>query len=383
MTARRRLTIAAALLVAMVILVLAAGPLLVALGVPALCISTDSGRLRFLPCGGETALTADTAPPELSADARPILIDTDMATDDWMAILFLLQRPDVDVRAITVTGAGEAHCGPGVQNALDLAALAGRPDIPVTCGRETPLEGHRVFPQSWRDHVDALAGIDIPAGPARPHDLKAPELIAGAVRDAGGELAIITLGPLTNLAEVFQADPALAPEIRQIYVMGGAFLVPGNVASAPEPGIANSLAEWNIYVDPVAAAIVLASGAPITFVPLDATSHVPLDEAFYDRLGEDRSTPEAEFVYRALTQSISFVRSGEYYFWDPLAAAVAVDESLATLEIAPALVVTGDGPESGATHLDERGHQVRIATAADGERFKQMFLDALNGQVGG
>jgi len=61
-----------------------------------------------------------------------------MAADDWLAILYLLMRSDVDILAITVTGAGEAHCAPGTRHALDLAALAGRPEIPVACGRETP-----------------------------------------------------------------------------------------------------------------------------------------------------------------------------------------------------------------------------------------------------
>jgi pyrimidine-specific ribonucleoside hydrolase len=378
---KRSLRIAIVVLLVIVVLVLVSGPLLKALGVEVLCISTENGRLRFARCGGETALTADTTPPRLSADAQPTLIDTDMAADDWMAILYLLQRPDVDVRAITVTGAGEAHCGPGVQNALDLVALAGRPEIPVTCGRETSLEGDRVFPQSWRTNVDALAGISIPSNPSQPRGQDAVGLIASTIRDAAGDLEIIALGPLTNLAEAFLGDPSLTEEIEQIYIMGGAFFVPGNVSDAPEMGIDNVAAEWNIYVDPHAAALVVTSGAPVTFVPLDASNHVLLDEAFYDRLGEDRTTPEAEFVHQVLTQNIGFVRSGDYYFWDPLTAAIALDESLGTFDMQSVLVIEGEGPESGATRLDEGGTPVRIATAAAGKRFKQLFLDVLNGRV--
>ncbi len=163
--------------------------------------------------------------------------------------------------------------------------------------------------------------------------------------------------------------------------MGGAFAVPGNLTDAPEMGIDNVAAEWNIYVDPHAAAVVVASGAPVTFVPLDASNHVPLDETFYHRLGEERTTPEAEFVYQVLTRNIGFVRSGEYYFWDPLTAAIAVDESLGTFETQPVSVIEGGGPESGATRVDERGDLVRIATAADGDGFRQVFLDVLNGSA--
>jgi len=378
---KRFLIIMAVVLLAIVVVILISGPVLNALGIETFCITNENGQMRIERCGGEPTLIGDSDPPTLAADAQPTLIDTDMAADDWLAILYLLQRPDVDVQAITVTGAGEAHCEPGVQNALDLAALAGRPDIPVTCGRETPLEGDHVFPPSWRENVDALAGIEIPANPNRPSDLGAVELIGEAIREADGKLEIITLDPLTNLAEAFLVDPSLAEKVQGVYVMGGAFSAPGNVSDAPEMGIDNDVAEWNIYVDPHAAGLVVASGAPVTFVPLDASNQVPLDKAFYDRLAADRITPEAEFVYQVLSENIGFVRSGAYYFWDPLTAAVAVDESLGTFETGPVVVVEEEGPESGATRIDVSGSQVRITTAAEGGRFKEHFLDVLNGRV--
>jgi len=378
---KKFLTVSVIGLLVIVTLVLVSGPLLKAMGVEVFCISGENGRLRLARCDEVVALTADTNPPKLSANAHPILIDTDMAADDWMAILYLLQWPDVDVRAITVTGAGEAHCGPGVQNARNLAALAGRPEIPVTCGRDIPLEGDHVFPKSWRDNVDALSGISIPSNPVQQESQDAVELIADTIRDVTGDIVIIALGPLTNLAETFQVDPSLVEEIEQIYVMGGAFFAPGNVADAPEMDIDNTAAEWNIYVDPLAASVVVGSGAPISFVPLDASNHVLLDEAFYDRLGQDRTSPEAEFVYQVLTQNIGLVRSGDYYFWDPLTAAIALDESLATFEMQPVLVIVDEGPESGATRVDEGGRPVRIATTAAGDRFKQLFLEVLNGRI--
>ena len=125
----------------------------------------------------------------------------------------------------------------------------------------------------------------------------------------------------------------------------------------------------------------MVSGAPITFVPLDASNHVLLDEVFYDRLAEDRNTPESEFVYQVLTEKIGFVHSGEYFFWDPLTAAIAVDESLGTFEVQPVVIIEEEGSESGATEIDENGSQVRITTSAAGDQFKQHFLDVLNGRI--
>jgi pyrimidine-specific ribonucleoside hydrolase len=306
-----------------------------------------------------------------------MVIDTDMAPDDWMAIVYLLQRPDVDVRAITVTGTGEAHCGPGVQNALDLAALVGRPDVPVACGRETPLQGDHVFPQGWRDWSDALAGLTLAANPNPPASQDAVSLLTSTVLAAPEEVVLVTLGPLTNVAEALQAEPELADALAEIIIMGGAFDVPGNIGQPIE----NTAAEWNIYVDPYAAARVVESGAPVTFVPLDATDDCPLTVDFYNRIAADHTTPAAEFIYRLLYQQHDFILSGDYYFWDPLTAAIATDESLATFEDRTAIVIEEEGPESGATRTAEDGSPVRVAISADRERFEALFIDVLNGRV--
>ena len=317
-------------------------------------------------------------PPPAAPGAQPFIVDTDMAPDDWLAILYLLGRPDVDVRAIAVTGAGEAHCGPGVRHALDLAALAGRPDIPVTCGRETPLRGDHVFPASWRERVDNLFGLSLPQNLTAPAGEPAVDLLIRTVRESPQPVHILALGPLTNVAEALQAEPSLVDHIGRITIMGGAVHVPGNVGHSSD--VDNDVAEWNIYVDPHAAAIVFRSGAPVTLVPLDATDHAPLTVDFYRRLRRDRRTPVAQFAYRVLTQILDFIRGGAYYFWDPLAAAIATDESLATYEEQPLVVIEEEGPQCGRTMVHQEGSLIRIAVNADRDRFEMLFLDALNGR---
>jgi inosine-uridine nucleoside N-ribohydrolase len=307
----------------------------------------------------------------------PILIDTDMAADDWMAILYLLQHSGVAVQAITVTGAGEAHCEPGVQNALDLLALAGNPDIPVACGREMPLQSDHSFPDWLRDSVDSLAGLTIPTNPNPPFDGTAIDLLTDVIQNADEKITLVTLGPLTNIAEALQNESSLVDNIEMICIMGGAVDVAGNVGFMIEN---NAVAEANIYVDPHAANIVFASGAPITLVPLDATNHAPVTMDFYQRLEADRTSPEADFVYQVLTQNRDFIDSGFYFFWDPLAAAIATDESLTTFEERRLIVIEDEVQESGRTVEDESGSEVRVAVMADGERFETMFLDVLNAE---
>jgi inosine-uridine nucleoside N-ribohydrolase len=311
-------------------------------------------------------------------DAQPFIVDTDMAPDDWLAILCLLGRPEVEVKAITVTGAGEAHCAPGVRHALGLVALAGRPDIPVTCGRETPLQGDHVFPTSWRERVDNLLDLSLPENPNAPANESAVELLMRTVQESSRPVHILALGPLTNVAEVLKAEPSLIENVQRITIMGGAVHVPGNVG--PSSDIDNSVAEWNIYVDPHAAAVVFHSGAPVTLVPLDATNHAPLTMNFYRRLERDRETPVAQFAYLVLSSLMDFIRGGAYYFWDPLAAAIATDGSLAAYEEQPLLVIEEEGPQSGRTMVHEDGHLIRVAVSADRDRFERLFLDALNGR---
>jgi inosine-uridine nucleoside N-ribohydrolase len=344
--------------------------------------------LLLTACGTLPSFTAAPSPTDTqragplptTGPAKTVVIDTDMAVDDWMALLYLLQRPDVAVEAIAVVGTGEAHCGPGIRNALDLAALAGNEDIPVSCGRERPLQGDHTFPSIWRDSVDNLAGLSLPENPNPPSSQSAVELLTSVIQDSSQKVILVTLGPLTNVAEALQSEPFLVDNLEMIYIMGGAVNVPGNL-QVPGMDIDNRVAEWNIYVDPHAAAVVLDSGAPVTLVPLDATNDVPLTMDFYRRLGADRTTPEADFVYQVLTQMQDFINSGGYYFWDPLAASIATDETLATVEPQTLTVIEQEGPESGRTRPSEEGSTVLVCTGAEAAAFEELFLHTLNGRL--
>jgi pyrimidine-specific ribonucleoside hydrolase len=347
-------------------------------GWPVVVLWTALTALTLAACAAPvTQAPRPTATP-FTGTPRPVIIDTDMAADDWLAILYTLQRPDLAVVAITVTGAGEAHCGPGVRNALSLTALAGQPAIPVACGREAPLRGNHTFPSAWRENVDALLGLRLPESALAPAAQTAPELMASLAQASPEPMTLLTLGPLTNVAEALQADPAVSGHLAMIYIMGGAVDVSGNVAGSGAGLDDNTGAEWNIYVDPYAANVVLQSGTPVTFVPLDATNHAPVTSSFYQKLAGQRTTPEAQFAYDVLTQEKDFLESGGLYFWDPLAAAVLSDESLASFESRRLAVVEAEGDDSGRLIAADEGAAVRFAASADGARFESLFLETLN-----
>src|SRR3569623_715610 len=98
---------------------------------------------------------------------KPVIIDTDMAVDDWMALAYLLQRHDVDIRAITVTADTAGTCEAAVRNAMAICALAGKPNIPVAAGLPVPQHSNGLHP-GWRDRIDTLLGIELPPNPNEP-----------------------------------------------------------------------------------------------------------------------------------------------------------------------------------------------------------------------
>src|SRR5947209_17589856 len=98
----------------------------------------------------------------------PVLIDTDVDIDDWMAIIYLSMHPDVDLRGLTTTGVGASHLAPGTRNALNLLQLTGKPGVPVAKGTNAPLRYSNVFPQSVRGPIDAVYNVPLPANPNGP-----------------------------------------------------------------------------------------------------------------------------------------------------------------------------------------------------------------------
>jgi pyrimidine-specific ribonucleoside hydrolase len=236
------------------------------------------------------------------------------------------------------------------------------------------LAGDHAFPVEWRDAADAAWGVELPDVEV-PADLpSAADLLAETL--SSGRVTLLTLGPLTNPAEAFRADPDLADRVWSVVIMGGAVDVGGNVYTE---GAESPSAEWNFYVDPVAADEVIGSGAPITLVALDATNQAPITPEFVEQFQSDTETEAGEIV-SGLLASNPLVGSGEAYFWDPLAAAVLVDPDLVATERTQIRVVTEQGADSGRTVRDSDGHQVKVAVDADAEEVERLLADTLDGQ---
>jgi pyrimidine-specific ribonucleoside hydrolase len=310
----------------------------------------------------------------------PTIVDTDAGLDDAIAILYLAASPEVDLRAVTVAGTGLAHCFPGANNIVGLLELVGRADVPVSCGPEEPVAGSpfQPFPYEWRRLADGRYGDAWRIGRGDVDDRSAPQLLLQTVRSSADPVTLVTLGPLTNVAAAVDQDPSLAAELERVVIMGGAFDVPGNTANA-EPPPERDVAEWNIYTDPQSAREVLDAGLPLRFVPLDATNDVPLDAYLLRAAARAPSTDAMAVVNTLLSGVHGMVSAGEYYLWDPLAAALAVRPELGTIERRGVDVVTR-GAEAGRTFTQDGGDvTAEIFTGAQGRAAEAALLSGLAG----
>ena len=323
--------------------------------------------LSSVSCDAKSLTPATSSSNGKSDGLHHVVVDTDLAFDDIMALLYLLQRDNVSVDAVTVTGTGEVHCDPGVRNAQALLALGGSPETPVACGRETPLGGQNAFPDEWRAAVDDLSMLDLPnvSGEADPRG--AVGLLLDVLDD---HTTLITLGPLTNVAEALRVEPALADRVSTFVAMAGAIDVPGN---APR-----GIAEYNVWADPLAAKEVI-QGMNVTLVPLDATNDVPFTQYFADVLERNLRTSEAEAAFALISTNKDLFLSDGYSFWDTLATALVFQPDLATWDKTPVSVTASTGAV-GWTARDDRTSPVLFANGVpDPLAFEREYLTTLTG----
>ena len=203
---------------------------------------------------------------------RQIIIDTDPGQDDAVAILLALASPELEVLGITAV-AGNVPLALTQKNARIVCELAGRSDMAVYAGCDAPLVRKLVT----AEHVHGETGLDGPqlADPIMPLQAEhAVDYIIDTLRNApSGTITLCPLGPLTNIAQAFRKAPDIIERVQEIVLMGGAYFEVGNITPA---------AEFNIYVDPEAAAEVFSAGVPLVVMPLDVTHKALTTQARVD-----------------------------------------------------------------------------------------------------
>lgn len=314
---------------------------------------------------------------------QPVLIDTDPGIDDALALLLAFRSPEWRVEAVT-TVAGNVPVEVGTANVARILGVA-RPSRPpvVGVGAAAPLSRPLVTATHFHgeDGLGGLAarrGADgrscFPEVPLVRHPADAADLLVQAARRWRGELIVVTLGPLTNLALAVERDAEALRGVRAIVAMGGTVAESGNVTAA---------AEYNVFVDPEAAARVVAAGLPLTLVPLDVTHRVVWPATRVERLVR-APDPVARFAHALAQQGLGLARAsgeGGITMHDPLAVGVALDPSLVEAPALPLAVETAGTLTRGATVVDRRRRpaertgwgRCRVALRVDAGRFLDLY----------
>ena len=252
-----------------------------------------------------------------------VIIDTDPGVDDALALLLAMRSPELKIEGITPV-AGNVPLELGLPNALRMVEIAGRTDIPIASGARAPLL-RRLVTATYAHGENGLGGAVFPEPKTKPITEPAADFIRRIVRKYPGEVTLIPIGPLTNIATALKLDTELAGMVRGIVLMGGS-LSGGNITPA---------AEFNIYVDPEAARIVFQSGVPITMVGLDATRKISLTEEHVRTL-EAAQNPVSQAAAKIGRNAINRNREQGFLvgpnMHDSLAVAAFLDPSILTFK---------------------------------------------------
>ncbi|OWM82518.1 uridine nucleosidase 1 [Punica granatum] len=199
---------------------------------------------------------------------QKLIIDTDPGIDDTMAILMAFQTTEVEVLGLT-TIFGNVTTENATCNALLLSEIAGRSDLPVAEGSHEPLKGGTPRVADFVHGKDGLGNTGLPPPKTKRIEKSASEFLVEKVSEFPGEVSVLALGPLTNLALAIKRDSSFASKVKKVVILGGAFFALGNV---------NPAAEANIFGDPEAADVVFTSGADIAVVGINITTQIKLTD---------------------------------------------------------------------------------------------------------
>ncbi|MEM9203784.1 MAG: nucleoside hydrolase [Actinomycetota bacterium] len=305
---------------------------------------------------------------------RRFLIDTDTASDDAVAIVMALRHRDVTVEALTVV-AGNVGLDQAVQNALYTVELCGA-STPVYAGRDTPIMRDLETAQNIHGQ-DGMGDCGLPLSGRTPAEGRAVDVLVDTILGAPGEITLVCLGPLSNIAAALLRAPEIADAVARVVIMGG--------TGVHGPGNITAMAEFNFWADAEAAHIVAASGMPLEFVGWDISigSAIVTAErhAAMEAIGSPLSRFAVDIAQVVRRFSLDNGLEGDD-LPDPIAMAHALDPAPAEIARHHVNVMFGDGGQRGVMEVDRLGFvggepNVDIVTHYPSDHFFSMVFDAL------
>lgn len=300
---------------------------------------------------------------------RPVLHDHDGHVDDLLSAMLLWLSPETELQAIGVTN-GDCYADLAFEAMVKIATFLEVEGAEISlCPEEMP----NPFPDNWRRESHIINELPIFGENylkkryqvGRPR--RTETVFGDCLSNSKVPQSIVTTGPLTNVAKIFEERPEVVSKVEEMIIMGGAINQGGNVEENGHDGTA----EWNVYADPEAFKKILDTKIPIKLITLDLTNRHPVTKEFLEKLEDQATKSKASELASKLW---SLVKGFEYYFWDTITAAAAIEPGLIEYKEMK-LDVSVSGKNKGRTYTTLfGGRKVKVAQNMDKENFEELLL---------
>ena len=313
---------------------------------------------------------ADQAIPEELEESIPLIYSHDGAPDDVATLVYLAKHPNIELLGV-IQSYGEQHPNQSLDEwQIFLYDVLDYDQAVIGVGAEESLDPeHNEFPSGWRSGADNFWGVGLPEASQAYQAENGADLIIDLVNNSEEKVTILVTGAQTDMALALRQDPSIAENIIQIVIMGGAFNVEGNLYDGY-----NDVAEWNIYVDPLAAKEVFNSGIPLSIVSLDGSDDFVITRKDH---GKIYSSKDPALMLLSESWENNFQSwGGDFKIWDIIAGVALTDPQLFTWTYDGVDVNAEAGPTHGQTITLNNGSDVtRFASDTDYEGVRTAIFD--------
>lgn len=310
---------------------------------------------------------------------KKVVFDALMDLDDLYSLFLISETSSDSLLGVTVSGTEYFYFQDAPETAAGILTMAGHSQTPVSKYLTTAFCKGREHPRYQKQIEEKIKQFSLPKPKNPPLPITGVQLLKKIAKKAHGKLTIIAVGPLTNIAHAISEHPEIKEKIERIIFLGGSLHTTENV-SIPVTELRKFYSKYTMLIDPCAAEFILTSGIPLTLIPFDVTSLLPLNDYVLDRYLKPTSSKKAEFVKKVLKTAIDKSSdAAQTPFWNMIAYMCIYKPSLVKLSKFPLQVITEPGENYASLIISDEGSPVDVCTYIDTKGFYDTFFGIING----
>lgn len=313
----------------------------------------------------------------LRSNQKNVIVTTDACYDDFLALAYLLEKRNIKLEALTVSGIGMSYPKDAAQNLINFLAYAKEPQIPVSFQSNEGLCSFDSAPNALKDEAAHFYGVHLKKSQKEAKNVSCSDLIADRVLRSSEKVTLLCLSPLNDVCEFLINYPYLHNKIDQIIIVGGAIRSFGNIQREFDDHL-NTVAKYNIALDPCSAEIVFKTQIPKVLCPLDLTNKLPLTREIYEEYSPKLTTSLGAFVKELMRNVLDLYPNQKLKFSDVAAAVYLTNPSIFETRVMKLSVDNTQGPHFGRVFEDPNGCKVSVMTRVNQNLFYKSFFNSMS-----